>query len=91
MNSLPLSTSASLSCHRIVDEETCTCDIDGVKFYFMDLFKFLVATEGMDSLQKPVDVWCFFLKYIQNLDSNEVDCFQKKYPNVFEVIEIRFS
>lgn len=87
VNPLPLSTSASLSCHKIVDVETCTCDINGVTFYFMDLSKFLVGKDNMDLLQNPADVWFFFLKHVQDLDPNEVDRFEKRYPYVIEAIE----
>ena len=66
--------------HRIINENTNRCDVEGLTFHFLDLTKFPYEIDQMDNLNENLEAWCYYLKFVHLLDETALSNFSKRFP-----------
>lgn len=77
---LLMSNQSHISHHQLLDLETHRCELEGLNFHFIDLTKFQIKVNELELVNSPVDAWCFYLKFIHELNRNDLAAFKRKYP-----------
>lgn len=82
-----------ISHHMMLDTETKKCELEGITFHFIDLKKFRIKKNELEKVKNASDVWCYYLKYIHQLDIMERATFRKRNPGMERaIVELeRFS
>ena len=83
---LQMDNPSHITHHRLLDIETCKCEMEGLEFYFVDLTKFGIKANEMKLVTKPIDRWCYYFKYIHELSSTELDAFLERFPEMSNAV-----
>jgi len=77
---ISLSGTSYSSRHRIINENTNRCDVEGLTFHFLDLTKFPYEIDQMANLNENLEAWCYYLKFVHLLDETALSNFSKRFP-----------
>ena len=75
-----------ISHHKMLDVDTKQCELEGMAFHFIDLKKFRLKKNEVQNVKNATDAWCFFLKYIHQLDEMELSVFRERNPDMERAI-----
>lgn len=85
--SLKMSNKSYISHHMMLDTETKKYELQGMSFHFIDLKKFPIKKNEVKLLQSATDAWCFYLKYIHELDGIGLSTFKQRYFDMERAVE----